>query len=720
MKENPLHLLMNPKSIAILGASNSPMKMGTMNALSIIHDGYKGSFYPMHRKEKTVLGFPAYASVEDLPEAPDLAMFVIPADQIPPLMEDFGKKGTRRAIVITAGFKETGEEGIRKERELLEIARRYGIRFVGPNCMGILNTEISLNTTVLATSEKPGLFGLASQSGTYITQVLPYMKKRGVRFSKAISVGNEADLSIIDAMEYLGEDEQTKAVGLYIEGIRDVPRFLESARRITPRKPVVAQYVGGSGAGARSGQSHTGAMAGPDYLYDGLFRQAGVIRVHSIEELFIYGWALAAQPPLKGKRIGIVTHSGGPGTAIANACEEGGCEVPLFSKELQGQIRPLLPPHAPSGNPVDFTFAMEIDNLAVTVPEMVLKSGEVDGVVVHGPMRLGWMKSIYPHFRELMNNAPVETMLEMWKADLVSFGELPYKYGAPMAISSFFDDIDDYTLAYHGFNIPVYDSPEKAGRAMAVLNRYREITRRAPHRPEALPPASPEASKIIREARDRGARSLDEHSAKTLLAAYGVPVTDERLLASEEEAAEAAGRLGYPLVMKACDPDILHKTEKGLVLMNLKTKDEAVEAFRSIQKKAGRPVPVVAYQMVKGEREFMAGMTRHPGFAPCVLFGLGGVFTEALRDMTFRVAPLTEADAMEMLDDIRSAAMLGAFRGMPPADRGKLASLLRGIGNAALLHPEIAEIDVNPVIVSGPDPVAVDALVVLAAGPNNN
>ena len=303
MKENPLKLLMNPKSIAILGASNSPMKMGTMNALSIIHDGYKGSFYPMHRKEKTVLGFPAYASVEDLPEAPDLAMFVIPADQIPPLMEDFGKKGTRRAIVITAGFKETGEEGIRKERELLEIARRYGIRFVGPNCMGILNTEISLNTTVLATSEKPGLFGLASQSGTYITQVLPYMKKRGVRFSKAISVGNEADLSIIDAMEYLGEDEQTKAVGLYIEGIRDVPRFLEVARRITPRKPVVAQYVGGSGAGARSGQSHTGAMAGPDYLYDGLFRQAGVIRVHSIEELFIYGWALAAQPRLKGKRM---------------------------------------------------------------------------------------------------------------------------------------------------------------------------------------------------------------------------------------------------------------------------------------------------------------------------------------------------------------------------------------------------------------------------------
>ncbi len=713
MSENPFHQIMNPRSIAIVGAGNSPMKMGTMHALSILKDGYQGKLYPIHPREATVLGTRAYASVEELPEAPDLAMFVVPADQVLLLMRQFGDKGTRRAVIISAGFKETGDGGVRKEKELNDIAARYGIRFVGPNCMGILNSEISLNTTVAALQTKPGKLGFASQSGTYITQVLPYLRKRGIRFSKAISVGNEANLNIIDALEYLGDDEQTKAIALYIEGIRDVPRFLETARKITPRKPVVAQYVGGSGAGARAGKSHTGAMAGPDHLYDGLFRQAGIIRVHSVEDLYGHGWALATQPRMRGRRVGVITNSGGPSTAISNTCELGGCEVPPFSEALQERIRPLIPPHAPSGNPVDLTFSLDIDALTVKIPEMVMQSGEVDGVVLHGAMRSGFMKAIYPHIRELVNNAPMESIMDMWKADFSGIAPIPYEYGVPMTISSFFDNDDDFTVAYHDADIPVYDSPEKAARAMVSLLRYHEIAGRKPYAAPVLPAPYPEAKRILDEAARKGRRSLDEHEAKELLRLYGLPVTDERLAASEAEVSRAAGELGFPLVVKACDPEILHKTEKGLIRLNLKSAEEALAAYRSIREAAGREVPVLVYRMVKGDREFTAGMTRHPGFGACILFGLGGIFTEALADASFRTAPLSQREAEEMFDDIKARKLLGNFRGMPAVNRESLADLLCRLSHVAVLHPEIAEIDMNPVIISGSEPVAVDALVVL-------
>ncbi len=304
MSENPLHLLMNPKSIAVVGASNDPMKMGTLQALSIVKDGYNGYFYPINLTEKTVLGHKAYTAAEDLPEVPDLVVLIVPNKAITALLENFGKIGTKRAIIITAGFKETGATGLDLEKKINEIAGRYGIRFVGPNCMGIINSQISLNTTILPITKEPGILGFASQSGTYVTQSLPYLRSKGIRFSKAISLGNEANIDVVDALEYLGEDEQTTAVILYIEGIRDGKRFIEVARKVTRHKPVVAQYVGGSASGARAGSSHTGAMAGPDFLYNGILKQAGIIRVGSIEDLYMHGWTLATQPPLRGRRVG--------------------------------------------------------------------------------------------------------------------------------------------------------------------------------------------------------------------------------------------------------------------------------------------------------------------------------------------------------------------------------------------------------------------------------
>lgn len=710
MKENPLNFLMNPRSIATVGAGNNPTKMGAIQALSIVKDGYSGKFYPIHPSDEKVLGHRAYPSVMDLPETPDLAVFIVPTDQVMGLMEDFGRIGTRRAVVITAGFRETGSTGLELEEQLKEIARRYGIRFLGPNCIGLLNSAISLNITVMPMEDPPGMLGMASQSGTYVTQTFPYLKKRGIRFSKAVSLGNEADININDALAYLGEDEQTKAIALYIEGLKDPEGFLRIAREITPYKPVLAQYVGGTDAGARAGSSHTGAMAGPDHLYDGLLQQAGIIRVYSVEDLYGQGWALATQPPLKGNRIAVITNSGGPGTAMSDTCNAGGLEVPVFSERLQEQIRPHIPPHGARANPVDLTFFLDAQAISVTIPEMIIESGEVDGIVLHGAMGTGFMNQIYTHAGELFGLSR-EEFLAMFRDDLGAAMELPKKYNFPFLVSSFFGGQDDYTAAYRVHGTPVYDSPEKTARAMVALWKYRQIRERRLEGPPTLPPRASEAEAIIAQAVKRGAGALDEFYSKRVLAAYGITISAEELAHSAAEAAAGARRLGYPVVLKGCSEEIAHKTGKGLIYLNLKDEEGVRRSFEAIVKAAGKEIPVLVARMVRGDRELVAGALRQPGFGPCIMFGLGGIFTEALRDTVFRLAPLSQSEALEMLAVIRAKDLLGEFRGMPAADREDLAGIIRKVGDLLLLHPEIKEIDLNPIILDGSRPVVVDALI---------
>lgn len=711
--ENPLHLLMNPKSVATVGAGNNPAKMGTLQALSIVKDGYQGKFYPVHPAEKTVLGHKAYASALDLPEPPDLAMLVVPTAQVLPVLEDFGKIGTRRAIVITAGFKETGPGGLVLEKRLNEIADRYGMRFLGPNCMGMLNTQISLNLTVANLTGKPGSLGMASQSGTYVTQTLAYLRRRGIRFSKAISVGNEANISIVDALEYLGEDEHTRAIILYIEGIRDGRRFIEVAQRITPHKPVLAQYVGGTGAGARAGLSHTGAMAGPDFLYEGILKQAGVIRLQTIEDLYSQGWALATQPPLRGGRVGVVTNSGGPGTAISHHADLGGLEVPRFSEALQNRIRPLIPGHASCANPVDLTFHLDMQLLSTGIPEMIMQSGEADGVILHGAMSTGFMREVYPHLKELLNDMPEEQYLDMFRRDLTETVALPKKYGIPLVVSSFFGAEDGYSKAYLENDIPVFDSPEKAARAMASFLRHKEIRDRKAIVAPGLPDRSEAAVQIIADARRNGQKALDEFQAKRILSLYGLPVTRELFVRTAGEAVQAARKIGFPVAAKVCSWEIMHKTGRGLIALDLRTEPDVRRAVRSIRQQAGSDVPVLIQEMISGTREFVAGMMRFEGFGPCILFGLGGVFTEALKDTAWRSAPLSGAEAREMIRDIRAKSLVGECRGMAAVDASALAGILQGLGFIALLHPEILEADLNPVIIAGSAPVVADALFVL-------
>lgn len=714
MNINPLLTLMNPKSIAIAGAGNNPKKMGTLHGLNIVKEGYRGKIYPVHPREKTVLGKAAYESVAQLPEAPDLAVLIVPSDQALVLLEQFGEVGTRHAIIVTAGFRETGAEGRALEERLKEIAAQYGIRFVGPNCIGVINSEIFLNTTIMPGSGKPGKLGMASQSGTYVTQTLPYLREKGIHFSKAISVGNEADIDIVDALEYLGQDEQTTAIALYIEGIKDGRRFIEVAQKITPHKPVIAQYVGGSEAGARAGMSHTGSLAGPDELYEGIFAQAGIIRVNTVEDLYAYGWTLATQPPLKGNRVAVVTNSGGPGTAIANACESAGLSVPTFSAPLQQRIRGKILPHASSANPVDLTFHMDAQLLTAVIPEMIMESGEADGVIIHGAMNHGMIKSLYPNIRSFLGNVSEEVLIKHYSS--VKPGKalsLPWEYAVPLVASSFFGREDDYTAAYLDHGIPVFDSPEKAARAMAALYRHKEIRERRAITPVDVPQPSAAVQELIADAVRKGGKILDEFSSKRVLSAYGIPVVRETLALTEDEAVLSAQAIGFPVAIKGCSADVAHKTEKGLVRLNVTSAEEVRQAYRTLMQAAGSPIPVIVAEMIRSSRELLAGMTRFPGFGPCVMLGVGGIFAEASRDVTFRAAPLSAAEAAEMPGDLRAKAMLAAFRGMPAVDTAGLVGILTALSLIPLLHPEIAEIDINPVMFNGGRPVAADALIVL-------
>ena len=713
MQTNPLSRLMNPASIATFGAGNNFMKMGTMQALSIVKDGYAGKVYPVHPREKEVMGQKAYASIDELPEVPDLAFLAVPSSQIIPIMEQLGKKGTRSAIIITAGFGEAGEDGKTMQDRLNAISRQYGMRFLGPNCMGIINSEIGLNTTIIPYTYPKGSLGFVSQSGTYLTQTTPYMAKRGIRFSKAISVGNSANIDITDALEYLGRDEQTRAISLYIESIKDVGRFVEVAREITPFKPVLAQYVGGSDAGARSALSHTGSMAAPDHLYEGMLRQAGVIRVDSIEHLFGYGNMLALQPALAGRRIGILTNSGGPGSAIAGTLEKEGLDVPRFSEALQNKIRPFIHDHSPSGNPIDLTFNLDINTLSQKIPEIVLESGEVDGLVIHGAMRKGYFIEIYSHVKAYLDNAPLEALLQGLPPISDRSLSICFDHKKPMVISSFMDRDDDYTAAYQDHGVPVFDAPEKAAGAMAAMYRHLKVRRRPAWSPPLIPEPPVAARELIEECRRLGQGNLDEYQSKCFLKAWGLPVNEEILVHNAEEAVQAAVTLGLPVALKASSPEIRHKTGKGFIHLNLESEEAVATAFDEIQKAAGRKVPVLVGRMLKGQREFVAGIVDHPGFGPSVMFGVGGIFAEAFNDVVFRPAPVSKEDALEMISEIRAKKLLGEFRGMPAVNMDALAETIHKLSLIPLAHSEMREIDINPLIVEGETPVAVDALVVL-------
>ena len=474
IRQSPLYPIVNPGSIVFFGASNRFTAMGTNQLHSLISSGFDGKIYPIHPSEKCVLNLKAYQRLEELPEVPELAVLVLPTHIVTQAMEECGKNGIKYAIVVSGGFKEVGGEGVELEKNLLTVAERYGMRFLGPNCLGVANPHHNFNVTFIPFEGRRGFIGLASQSGSFITQMFGYLDRHGLGFSSGISVGNEANLDIVDCMSHLAACPHTRVIGLYLESIRRGREFIDIARTIVPHKPIVAFYVGGSEAGKKAGLSHTGALAGPDALYDGVFRQSGVIRAHSIPELFDYCWVLGTCPRPGGNRMVLQTNSGGPGAAAADACSRAGLKLSQLSKHTLEKIAPMVPHTGSLNNPIDVTFSKNPLDFYNSIPDALLGDSGTDGLLAYflAPGKIirrsmagmGIAEEEIPRLTEQLFDDQGRTLaglIEKHQKPLVGFTFQSHQ------------DLSVRKLLHHG--IPVLPSPERAARAMAALVRYSYI-----------------------------------------------------------------------------------------------------------------------------------------------------------------------------------------------------------------------------------------------------
>lgn len=473
LEDSPLYRIAYPRSVAFFGASNNFSRMGSIMLSSVQSLGFEGTLYPIHPSETMVRGLRAYPDVQKLPEVPDLAIIVLPTEIVCQTLEDCGKKGIKHAIVVSGGFREIGEEGVKRQRELISIVKKYGMRILGPNCLGVANPHHRFNPTPIEAEGAPGFVGLASQSGSFITQMFNYLYRHGMGFSTAFSVGNEADLDVVDCLEYLGACPHTKVITLYLEGIRRGREFMEMAKQIIPKKPIVALYVGGSEAGKKAGLSHTGALSGPDEIYDGLFKQCGIIRARTLVELFDFALALGTLPPPRGRRVAIQTHSGGPGATAADACGRNGLVLPDLTPETLEKLRPYLPHTASTSNPVDLTFSRNNEDHFSNIPRILLEDNRIDMLLVYF---LSPVVFIRRFLREM--GVPEGRMegLEKEMTEKLTGMFLDLKnHGKPILGYTFRSLEEPMTrdLLFHG--IPVYADAERAAKAMAALLEYHRM-----------------------------------------------------------------------------------------------------------------------------------------------------------------------------------------------------------------------------------------------------
>ena len=475
----PLYSIANPQSIVFFGASNNFGTMGTIFLSSVREIGFEGPVYPVHPKEDLVQSLKAFRSVADLPETPDLAVIVLPTRLVVETLKECGRKGIRNAVVVSGGFKEVGGHGPEMEQELAEAAAEYGLCLLGPNCLGVSNPHHKLNTTPFPYLGAPGFIGMASQSGSFITQMYNYLARLGLGFSTAFSTGNEAVVDLVDCLEYLGTCPKTKVIALYIEGIKRGRAFIETAKSISPHKPIVAMYVGGSETGRQAGFSHTGAIAGPDVLYDGMFRQGGIIRARNLTELFDFCWVLGTLPPPKGRRVAILTDSGGPGAAAADACGRAGLDAPAFSSETLEGLAPLVPHTGSINNPVDLTFHRNHMDYYTEIPKLLLRDDNTDSLMMYFLTPVEFFKRGLEHMG-VPKEQHVEMITKMINDQYQPVGRLLENQDKPIVGYTWrsFEEQTIRTLLDLG--LPVFPDPERAARALAAMAQYSKIRDKIP------------------------------------------------------------------------------------------------------------------------------------------------------------------------------------------------------------------------------------------------
>ena len=696
-----LDAFFSPQSVAIVGASRDPEKLGYAVLANLKEGGYSGSLYPINPKADEILGLKAYSSVLDIPDPVDLAIVVIPYKIVPHVLEECGQKSISSVVIISAGFREAGREGLERERELIDIADKYDVRIIGPNCLGVIDTETPLNATFAAGMPPGGPIAFMSQSGALGTAVLDMAMAGRIGFSKFVSLGNKADVSEIDLLKAWGEDEASQVILIYVEGLPDGQEFIEVARKVTREKPVVAIKSGVTKSGSRAVSSHTGSLAGSEAAYKAAFKQAGVTRASSMQALFDCALGFAYQPLLQGNRIAIVTNAGGPGILATDALEHAGLEIPRLSRDIVRSLDDYLPGAASSANPVDVLGDALADRYEEAL-RLVLEDSKVDGVVV----------IVTP-----------QAMTEIEKT-AHAVGRMAQESDKPI-LGCFMgeDRIDPGVRILRQYGVPNYPYPERAAATLAAMDEYRRERKRPLFEVEPCEACKPAVRELFDRVRSEGRVSIGDAEAREVLEAYDLPIPDSRLAETSDKAVEIAEEIGYPVVLKVASPDILHKTDVGGVKLNLRSPEDVRDAFDLIVYRAGRYVEgariwgCLVQEMVTSGREVLLGMSRDPQFGPLVAFGLGGIYVEALKDVAFRVAPFSREEAEEMIHEIRSYPLLEGIRGEPPADHEAMIDSLLRISQLVTDFPEIVELDINPLMVfeEGRGAMAIDMRLVLSA-----
>ena len=698
-KSGNLDALFAPKSIAVIGASNRQGSVGRAVFTNILLNEYTGTVYPVNPKDRSISGVRSYPSIGDLPESVDVAVVVVPAAVVPAVTEECGKKGVKGLIIISAGFKEVGQDGATLERQVASLAQKYSMRMVGPNCLGTINTdpEVRLNASFASQMPLEGSIAFASQSGALGEAVIDYATGEGIGFSKFISVGNKADVNENDILEYLRADPKTKVILLYIEDIVDGRKFVDTVSKVTQEKPIIAVKAGVSPEGAKAATSHTGALAGSDEAYNAILKQSGVLRVESIIDLFDYARAFAKQPLPRGNRVAIITNGGGPGIMATDASVRYGMQISQFSEATKAKLRAGLPKEASVNNPVDLIGDAQSDRYELAL--QALDDEGVDcGLVLLTPQAMVDLKKV------------AET--------IASVGPRSGKTILTSILG--LTDITPAVEVLESNNIPHYTFPESAVRALAAMYEYQGWVERARTQIKHFEVDIGKAREIISSAKRAGLTNLPQDDALRILSTYGLPVIKTETASSKAEAVEAAKRIGYPVAMKIISPDVVHKIDVGAVKLDLNSDQDVSEAFDEILKNVNSRVPrariegVILQEYITGGTETIIGIHRDPKFGPLLMFGLGGIYVEAYRDVSFRLAPIRELSADNMISQIRGSKILQGFRGQPPADTRAIAECIERLSQLSIELPDVSELDVNPLVAFTNGCRALDARIIIA------
>jgi acetyl coenzyme A synthetase (ADP forming)-like protein len=701
--------LLRPRSVAVIGASRRRDSIGGAILHNLIEQGFQGPVYPVNPNATHVQSIAAYPSIADVPGPVDLAVIVIPAAHVLETATACGERSVKALVVISAGFKETGEEGLKRERALLEVVRRYGMRLVGPNCLGILNTDpkVSMNATFAPVAPPAGRVAFSSQSGALGLAILDYARRLNLGISQFVSVGNKADVSGNDLIEFWEKDPGTDLILLYLESFGNPRKFTQLARRVARTKPILAVKSGRTPGGSRAASSHTGALAGSDAAVNALFRQSGVIRTDTIEELFDTAMLLASQPVPAGPGVAILTNAGGPGIMAADACESAGLTVAKLETKTVKGLKAFLPAEASVRNPVDMIASADAPSYEKSL-RLLVQDKNVDALIV----------IFVP---PLVTGAP-----DVARAILAGAS------GSKKPVLSCFmgsHGVPESLRSLQEGHIPSYAFPEAAAQTLARAVSYGVWRHKPPGKTPTIQGVETERAreaiaKSLEGVKPGESRWMAGDGAETLLRAYGIRTSGARPAVNRGEASLVARSVGFPVAMKVRSPDVLHKSDVNGVRLGLESDDEAARAFDSIRAALTKANPGARFQgvtverMIQGGVETIAGVTRDPSFGPVILFGMGGVTAELLRDVSVRVAPLTDRDAEEMVREIRGFPLLDGYRGAPKANVASVVDLLHRISRLASEQEEVAEMDLNPVLVFHGDApcVALDARVRLLAG----